>query len=60
MHITIVYNVTNTHTFGSMKGSLIATTLTIGFFSDARSTNRPILPKPLIPTLTGLTLFEPS
>lgn len=39
----------------SMKGSLMDTTFTIGFFKDARSTSRPMRPKPLMPTVTGPT-----
>lgn len=38
-----------------MKGSLTATTLT-PFSTAARSTNRPIRPKPLIPTFAILGL----
>ena len=39
----------------SMKGSLMDTTFTMGFLSEARSTRRPMRPKPLMPTDTGPT-----
>lgn len=60
---TYAYN-SNTHLniysmyFVSMKGSLMETTLTMGFFREARRTSRPMRPKPLIPTVTGPTDWE--
>ena len=39
---------------GSMKGSLIATTVASGFSKQALNTMRPMRPNPLIPTLIGI------